>query len=39
MASIFLDLLAENQTLIADGAMGTNLFADGLQAGEAPLEF
>lgn len=32
----FLRLLAERTHLIADGAMGTNLFARGLQSGDAP---
>src|ERR1700749_2756422 len=30
------DLLAEKGVLLADGATGTNLFAMGLEAGEAP---
>ncbi|CAH0340777.1 betaine--homocysteine S-methyltransferase [Rhizobium sp. CECT 9324] len=30
------DLLAEKGVLLADGATGTNLFAQGLEAGEAP---
>src|SRR5215510_9937474 len=30
------DLLAEKGILLADGATGTNLFAMGLEAGEAP---
>jgi 5-methyltetrahydrofolate--homocysteine methyltransferase len=30
------DLLAEKDVLLADGATGTNLFAMGLEAGEAP---
>ncbi|TJV59228.1 MAG: methionine synthase, partial [Mesorhizobium sp.] len=29
-------LLAEKGVLLADGATGTNLFAMGLEAGEAP---
>ena len=32
----FLTLLNQKQTLLADGATGTNLFAMGLEAGEAP---
>lgn len=34
--NLFLKLLAERTHLIADGAMGTNLFARGLQSGDAP---
>lgn len=34
--NLFLKLLAERDHLIADGAMGTNLFARGLQSGDAP---
>jgi methionine synthase I (cobalamin-dependent) len=30
------ELLAEKGVLLADGATGTNLFAQGLEAGEAP---
>ncbi|MDG2904861.1 MAG: homocysteine S-methyltransferase family protein, partial [Acidimicrobiales bacterium] len=30
------DLLAENDHLMADGAMGTRIFAAGLPAGDAP---
>ena len=30
------DLLAEHDHLIADGAMGTQIFAAGLPAGDAP---
>ena len=30
------DLMAEKGVLMADGATGTNLFAMGLEAGEAP---
>ncbi len=30
------DLLAEKGVLLADGATGTNLFAVGLEAGDAP---
>jgi len=30
------DLMAEKGILLADGATGTNLFAMGLEAGEAP---
>ena len=36
MTNRFLDLLAEKPFLMADGATGTNLFAMGLSAGEAP---
>ncbi len=36
MGNRFLDLLASRPFLMADGATGTNLFAMGLQAGEAP---
>ena len=32
-------LLASGRTLLADGATGTNLFAMGLTAGDAPGEF
>jgi|TARA_B110000971_G_scaffold29709_1_gene26746 methionine synthase I (cobalamin-dependent) len=34
--NLFETMLAENQTLLADGATGTNLFALGLQSGDAP---
>jgi len=34
--NLFLKLLAEKPYLMADGAMGTNLFARGLQSGDAP---
>jgi 5-methyltetrahydrofolate--homocysteine methyltransferase len=34
--NLFLKLLAERDHLIADGAMGTNLFVRGLQSGDAP---
>ena len=30
------DLLNEKGVLLADGSTGTNLFAEGLEAGEAP---
>jgi len=36
MSNLFLDLLAERDYLVADGAMGTNLFKRGLQTGDAP---
>lgn len=36
MANVFLELLAERPWLLADGATGTNLFAAGLQSGDAP---
>ncbi len=36
MANRFLELLAERQWLLADGATGTNLFAAGLHSGDAP---
>jgi methionine synthase I (cobalamin-dependent) len=36
MPNRFLDLLASRPYLIADGATGTNLFAAGLETGEAP---
>jgi len=35
-ANALTDLLAEKGVLLADGATGTNLFAMGLEAGEAP---
>src|SRR5919205_1188682 len=35
-ANTLTDLLAEKGVLLADGATGTNLFAMGLAAGEAP---
>ena len=35
MALSLSDLLSERQTLLADGALGTNFFAMGLDAGEA----
>lgn len=34
--NLFLSLLAERPYLVADGAMGTNLFARGLVSGDAP---
>jgi len=34
--NLFLKLLSERDHLIADGAMGTNLFERGLQSGDAP---
>lgn len=34
--NLFLKLLSERSHLIADGAMGTNLFLRGLQSGDAP---
>ncbi|MCR9073334.1 MAG: betaine--homocysteine S-methyltransferase [Alphaproteobacteria bacterium] len=36
MSNALLDLLAERGHLIADGAMGTNLFALGLETGDSP---
>jgi 5-methyltetrahydrofolate--homocysteine methyltransferase len=36
LANPLIDLLAEKGVLLADGATGTNLFAMGLEAGEAP---
>ena len=36
MSNLLQDLLAEKPWLMADGATGTNLFAAGLQTGEAP---
>lgn len=36
MGNRFEKLLAEKQVLLADGATGTNLFAMGLQSGDAP---
>ncbi len=36
MDNLFLSLLAERPWLLADGATGTNLFARGLETGEAP---
>ncbi len=36
MGNLFEKLLSEKQTLLADGATGTNLFALGLQSGDAP---
>ena len=36
MDNIFLRLLNEKQTLLIDGATGTNLFALGLQSGDSP---
>jgi 5-methyltetrahydrofolate--homocysteine methyltransferase len=36
MKNIFLKLLDEKQTLLIDGATGTNLFALGLQSGDSP---
>jgi len=36
VTNLFEKLLADKQTLLADGATGTNLFAMGLQSGDAP---
>ena len=36
MTNLFEKLLNEKRTLLADGATGTNLFAMGLQSGDAP---
>lgn len=36
MTDVLANLLAEKDWLLADGAMGTNLFQRGLQTGEAP---
>ncbi len=36
MTNRFEQMLAEKQVLLADGATGTNLFAMGLQSGDAP---
>ncbi len=36
MTNLFEQLLNEKETLLADGATGTNLFALGLQSGDAP---
>ena len=36
MSDVLADLLAEKDWLLADGAMGTNLFQRGLETGEAP---
>ena len=36
MTNLFEQLLEEKQTLLTDGATGTNLFALGLQSGDAP---
>jgi methionine synthase I (cobalamin-dependent) len=36
VSNLFEKLLSENDTLLADGATGTNLFAMGLQSGDAP---
>ncbi len=36
MTNLFEQLLNEKQTLLADGATGTNLFTLGLQSGDAP---
>ena len=36
MPNLFEQLLNDKQTLLADGATGTNLFALGLQSGDAP---
>ncbi len=36
MENLFLRLLDEKQTLLIDGATGTNLFALGLQSGDSP---
>jgi 5-methyltetrahydrofolate--homocysteine methyltransferase len=35
-ANLLQDLLAERGVLLADGATGTNLFAMGLETGDAP---
>ena len=37
MSNLFERLLSEKDTLLADGATGTNLFAIGLQSGDAPV--
>lgn len=36
MTNLFEKMLSEKQVLLADGATGTNLFAMGLQSGDAP---
>ncbi len=36
MSNTFLQLLAGDKPLLADGATGTNLFAVGLNSGDAP---
>ena len=36
MASKFLNMLKNRDWILADGATGTNLFAIGLKAGDAP---
>ena len=36
VTDLFEKLLSEKQTLLADGATGTNLFEMGLQSGDAP---
>ena len=36
MASKFLSMLRDCKWILADGATGTNLFAMGLEAGDAP---
>ena len=36
MDNIITELIAERQTLMIDGAMGTELFARGLTAGDPP---
>lgn len=36
MSNLFEQFLNEKETLLADGATGTNLFARGLQSGDAP---
>ncbi len=36
MSNRFIELLAEHECLLADGATGTNFFAAGLQTGDAP---
>ena len=36
MNTRFADLLARRNVLLADGATGSNLFAAGLQTGDAP---
>ena len=36
MTNVFAEMLASHDVLLADGATGTNLFAMGLQSGDAP---
>ncbi|MCP3688172.1 MAG: methionine synthase, partial [Gammaproteobacteria bacterium] len=36
MSNLFEHMLGKKHTLLADGATGTNLFALGLQSGDAP---